>query len=57
MKIEFKWEKIHIDEHSHSSRAKVIGGWIIHTLTESPINNIISESMIFIPDQNHEWEI
>lgn len=45
--LPFKWEKIEID----AWRAKVVGGWVLQT-----INNQ-SESMVFIPDPNHEWRI
>ena len=45
MKIKFDWEKI----APHVYRSKVIGGWILQC--EDPIGTV------FIPDQNHEWEI
>jgi hypothetical protein len=43
-------------------RAKIHGGWIVrHSWTEIQITNddteteIPCESMLFIPDPNHEW--
>lgn len=41
------------------SRRKIIGGWIIKSLTIFRHNKEISssESMVFVPDANHEWEI
>ena len=56
MKIEFKWQLIHGDNCTYTHRAKVIGGWIIN---QSTIGGYValSESMVFIPDPNHEWEI
>jgi len=56
MKIEFKWERMYEDQYCVTARAKVIGGWLIHPLTESP-HKTICESMIFISDPNHEWEV
>ncbi len=44
----FVWEKL----DAHTSRAKVIGGWIIlHQ------QNNKSESMIFLNDKDHEFII
>lgn len=42
-----------------SSRVKVIGGWCLLHIQIQIINTKIikSESMCFIPDPNHEWEI
>ena len=56
MKIKFEWE-----EMSQSvRRAKVIGGWIIQSLwSECGGDNSVAlaESMVFIPDPEHLWEI
>jgi len=59
-----KWEIISdyndgVDQNQ-MARAKVFGGWIIksHTYsTKSFVANLISESMVFMPDPNHEWKI
>ena len=48
MKIKFEWEQI----GAYSWRAKVIGGW---AFTTNYING--TGSTIFIPDQDHSWEI
>lgn len=44
-KIKFEWELIPPTEATY--RAKVIGGWIVYHF----------ESMVFIPDPEHNWEI
>ena len=60
----FNWEKI--DEKSEDGifwhatyRAPVIGGWIIRSfdLTEKLSNLSTSESMVFVPDPTHTWDI
>ena len=65
-KIKFEWECLsnkyifNIDgKELKTSRAKVIGGWLILHLQMQLVNGQIvkSESMTFIPDKNHEWEI
>lgn len=58
-KIEWQFELLHKRHEGNlqesASRAKVIGGWIvIHTWV---IKGIPSESMVFIPDRDHEWTI
>lgn len=59
-KMEWQWEQL--DESSY--RAKVIGGWILlhtkhTTIVDSKKNKdmIQTESMVFIPDRDHEWTI
>jgi hypothetical protein len=56
-KIEWKWEVL--DEHT--SRCKVIGGWIVVCLVQGKDHTgktkQISSSMTFIPDRDHEWTI
>ena len=55
-KIEFQLEQIKDTRYqSYTYRAKVIGGWILHSLTEAGGKN--SQSMVFIPDPNHDWII
>lgn len=57
MKIPFKWEKL----DAYTSRARVIGGWIVYSgRLDENVNGTsvaLSESMVFISDPNHEWEI
>jgi hypothetical protein len=58
--MKFEWEMIDnntVDKKHFAitHRAKVIGGWIVHNATKLP--NVGSESMVFIPDPNHEWTL
>jgi hypothetical protein len=48
MRIKFDWEKI----GETTCRAKVIGGWVLNAWTEGQ-----AESMVFIPDPEHLWEV
>ncbi len=60
MKIEFQWKVITWHEgFSNTSRAKVIGGWLVKNETfDCEVGTYAqSESMVFVPDINHEWEI
>ena len=50
-KIEWQWEKL--DEST--SRAKVIGGWVIKS--EYSIGKSQATTLQFIADRNHEWRI
>lgn len=66
--MKFEWEQIkynenlEADSHAVVVRAKVFGGWIVKSLifhlNRSPngVENS-SQSMVFIPDPNHEWRI
>lgn len=54
--IPFKWEKLQDNANSTIVRAKVYGGWIVNSFTESPSKKV-SEAMVFVPDPNHEWEL
>lgn len=38
-------------------RYKTIGGWIVRSVTSDLKLKILSESMIFIADRDHEWHI
>lgn len=51
-KIEWKLEKL--DDHTY--RAKVIGGWIVTKAIFHPKGGV-TESMVFVADRDHEWEI
>ena len=55
MKIPFEWEEL----DNYTERLKVIGGWIIKSENSLYENGkwALSESMVFVPDPNHEWEI
>jgi hypothetical protein len=50
-KIEWKWEKL--DEFTF--RAKVIGGWLVHT--QATEKGRMSCCMSFVQDKDHEWII
>lgn len=51
-KIKFEWEILKLNLPCVTSRAKVIGGWIVSDyVADGPAG------MVFIPDPNHDWEI
>lgn len=60
-RFEWKWELLEefgestAGGKSSTSRAKVIGGWLLHHYFH--LKNTVTESMTFVPDHNHEWEI
>lgn len=56
-KINFQWEEIDRSsgDFSRTYRAKVFGGWIVNSWCHN--NSGVCESMVFVPDKNHEWEI
>lgn len=58
MKMKFRWEVIHTNAGNtvETSRAKVIGGWIVNNCSAANTNTP-SESMVFISDPSHQWEI
>lgn len=50
--IEWEWEQLDI----YTRRAKVIGGWIVNSnFTDE--ETYAAESLVFIPDRDHEWTI
>jgi len=57
--MKFEWEAIHTHKSELSMgstrRAKVHGGWIVHTIIL--IAQIPRDSTLFIPDPSHEWVI
>src|SRR5437763_1647237 len=61
MKEQFEWEVL-VNHHDSPSggfntlRAKVFGGWVLKHMCWCNENNVQSESSVFIPDPNHEWE-
>ena len=50
-RIEWEWEVL--DEFT--KRAKVIGGWVL--LHHTTVKGQVAESMVMIPDRDHEHEI
>lgn len=69
MKIKFEWEQFFNKSTDTlacvTARSKVIGGWIIVNRTNGALKSIAtgnlsisaSESMVFIPDPEHLWEV
>ncbi len=55
MPIKFEWELICEAHKNDTARAKVFGGWIVRSLTYP--DDRVSESMVFVSDPNHEWEV
>ncbi|MFI5405445.1 MAG: hypothetical protein ACHQ1D_02910 [Nitrososphaerales archaeon] len=55
--MKFNWEKIDFIENCQirTWRAKILHGWIVRT--ESWSDQGLSESMVFIEDTAHKWEI
>lgn len=63
MKIKFEWECIYTKVGENkvagivTNRAKVLGGWMVRTITWSGTEVHCSESSVFVPDPTHLWEI
>ncbi len=59
MKSKFEWENIFKvggnKEVTLTLRAKVIGGWIVKNIYYW--EKVRSETMVFVPDSKHQWEI
>ena len=61
--MKFEWQKIHKvglkDEEQITLRAKVVGGWVLKSVYLKTLKFKVkrTESLIFIPDEKHEWEI
>ena len=59
--MKFEWQRINKPRNTYDNiteRAKVFGGWIVRTCEINDSNTeSTSESMVFIPDPNHEWGI
>ncbi len=54
--MKFKWEDIKNLPSHKTYRAKVFGGWLVNTA--SYLNEkLIDESLVFIPDPKHAWQI
>jgi hypothetical protein len=54
--MKFEWEHIFSDHIHCTSRAKIIGGYILMHSIHHPQGGI-SSSMVFISDPKHEWEV
>ncbi len=58
----FEWEEINNLPSCVTYRAKVWGEWIVNNLCVTTTSSegtqrMATESMVFIPDPNHEWSI
>lgn len=61
-RLKWEWEKLgfHSDDGIcgvETNRAKVIGGWLVRTVAWNQPDKAQSESMVFIPDKEHQWVI
>ena len=59
-RIEWEWEVLNDHPASATKRAKVIGGWLVVHQTYYDLGSQkarLSESMSFVPDREHFWEI
>jgi hypothetical protein len=60
--MKFEWEKLSDNGFSITWRAKVFGGWLVNNFTcietkSDQTERMISQSMVFVPDPEHKWEI
>lgn len=54
--MKFSWEEINSLDSYKTYRAKVFGGWIVSL--EIRIGMYYkNESLVFVPDPEHKWEI
>lgn len=57
--MKFEWEKIYVSSGYSTRRtwrAKIWNGWLVKS--ESWDEDLGQcESMVFVPDEDHEWEI
>lgn len=56
MKFSRKWERV----DNYTRRLRVPGGWIVHSSTEIIVSGKqlkSSDALVFVPDQNFEWEL
>ncbi len=58
-KMEFKWELINESNEGkyQTLRAKVIGGWLVQTVFQDMKIKVLTTSLTFMPDRDHEWTI
>lgn len=54
-KIEFEWELILLTAGSETSRAQVIGGWLVMVIIQN--TKAPPASMVFVSDPEHQWQI
>lgn len=54
--LEWNWDILENNPATHTKRARVIGGWLVHHSTVST-KGLISESMVFVADRDHQWNI
>jgi hypothetical protein len=56
--IPFRWESLGDGRYLASThRAKVVGGWLVHSVVGDGSEGAIAGSMTFVPDPNHDWMI
>ena len=53
-----RWETIVYSDFDKdqpiNKRLKVFGGWVVRNLSTS---GEVGDSMVFVPDPNHEWKL
>lgn len=54
-RLDWSWEKL----DDYTWRAQVYGGWVLHKqmVLSKGKETSSSESMVFIPDRDHQWTI
>lgn len=52
-KFEWAWEAL----DANTFRAKAVGGWLVKHTVHDAKKGDVAISMLFIPDNNHEWAI
>ena len=59
--MKFEWKTLRNYQNSlggfNTLRAKVFGGWVLKNMCWDNKYKTQSESMVFISDPSHEWEI
>lgn len=57
--MKFQWEEIEQNPLGFTARAKVPDGWIVmnKTVFNDDDVNVFSQSMVFVPDKFHRWDI
>jgi hypothetical protein len=54
IKMNLGWEPILKGEYNETTRLRVFGGWVLRVKKDTRPPHL---GMVFIPDENHEWEI
>ncbi len=64
MRKHYRWELEKLESKEEKDvywfatyRAKVVGGWLMRTFDVTYKTKSTSESMVFIPDSEHQWGI